>query len=122
MRDKPEIWLEKYRREHPKMGASPVNATYGFFFNHYKGMNIISAGSAEINPICKGWEHVSVSLVDRCPTWEEMCLIKNAFWKPDELVIQFHPPKENYYNLHPHVLHLWRNTNQAIELPPTEFL
>lgn len=23
-----------------------------------------------------GWEHVSVSLARRCPTWEEMCIIK----------------------------------------------
>jgi hypothetical protein len=24
-----------------------------------------------------GWDHVSVSLKDRCPTWEEMCLVKD---------------------------------------------
>ncbi|MCX8016968.1 MAG: hypothetical protein N2690_03550, partial [Rhodocyclaceae bacterium] len=23
-----------------------------------------------------GWEHVSVSRPDRCPTWEEMCRVK----------------------------------------------
>ena len=27
-----------------------------------------------------GWEHVSVSLARRCPTWEEMCMVKDIFW------------------------------------------
>lgn len=40
-----------------------------------------------------GWEHVSVSLSNRCPTWEEMCMVKDIFWGEDECVIQFHPPK-----------------------------
>jgi hypothetical protein len=41
------------------------------------------------------WEHVSVSLVDAvsdCPSWSEMCDVKNAFWDASECVVQFHPP------------------------------
>lgn len=38
-----------------------------------------------------GWEHVSVSLSNRCPTWEEMCMVKDIFWGEDECVIQFRP-------------------------------
>lgn len=34
-----------------------------------------------------GWEHVSVSRKDRCPTWEEMCQIKDMFWGKDDCVI-----------------------------------
>lgn len=49
-----------------------------------------------------GWEHVSVSLNNRCPTWEEMCMVKDIFWGEDECVIQFHPPKSA--NQHPSVL------------------
>lgn len=30
-----------------------------------------------------GWEHVSVSLRNRCPTWDEMCLVKDIFWRDD---------------------------------------
>jgi len=55
-----------------------------------------------------GWEHVSVSLLDRCPSWEEMCKIKALFWSDEDLVVQFHPPKSDYVNNHPHCLHLWR--------------
>ena len=67
-----------------------------------------------------GWEHVSVSTYDRCPTWEEMCHVKKLFWDPDDVVIQLHPAEKNYVNNHPYTLHLWRKagTNDFVELPP----
>lgn len=58
-----------------------------------------------------GWEHVSVSLdghPNRCPSWEEMCIVKGLFWPDDECVVQFHPPASEYVNIHPGCLHLWR--------------
>lgn len=68
-----------------------------------------------------GWEHVSVSLpgYSRCPTWEEMSLIKSLFWGEDDLVVQFHPPKEDHINTHPYCLHLWRKigTNEFCSRP-----
>lgn len=67
----------------------------------------------------EGWEHVSVSLKHRCPTWDEMCFVKNLFWSEDETVIQFHPPKSEYVNHHPFCLHLWRRIGAEAELPPT---
>ncbi len=54
------------------------------------------------------WDHVSVSLATRCPTWEEMCFIKKLFFKPEEAVMQLHPPATEYVNCHPYCLHLWR--------------
>lgn len=68
-----------------------------------------------------GWEHVSVSKMDRCPTWEEMCRVKDAFWDPEDVVIQIHPPASDYVNNHPFCLHLWRKagTNDFCELPPS---
>ena len=30
-----------------------------------------------------GWEHVSVSYRKRCPTWEEMCRVKDMFFEPE---------------------------------------
>lgn len=55
-----------------------------------------------------GWDHVSVSCPDRCPTWEEMCYVKDLFFDDEECVVQFHPPKSQYVNYHPRTLHLWR--------------
>ena len=67
-----------------------------------------------------GWDHVSVSLVDRCPTWDEMQAIKEKFFEDEECVIQFHPPKSRYVNTHLFVLHLWRKQGIDVELPPQE--
>lgn len=69
-----------------------------------------------------GWEHVSVSYPNRCPTWEEMCRVKNMFWNDDECVVQYHPPKSDYVNNHPYCLHLWRKCGKDFELPPKEFI
>lgn len=66
-----------------------------------------------------GWEHVSVSLPDRCPTWAEMSYFKNLFWDDSDCVIQYHPPKEDYINNHPYCLHLWRNMVLEIARPPS---
>lgn len=83
----------------------------------YKGKTLrIMCGIGE------GWDHVSVSLRHRCPTWNEMTAVKNLFFDPDELVIQFHPPKKDYVNFYKNVLHLWRPWDQVITLPPTWML
>ncbi len=66
-----------------------------------------------------GWEHVSVSTRGRCPTWEEMCWVKDLFWGEEECVIQYHPPRSVYVKTHPHCLHLWKPTVGNIETPPT---
>jgi len=65
-----------------------------------------------------GWEHVSVSMKNRCPTWEEMCAIKDLFWKDSECVVQYHPPKSEYVNNHPFCLHLWKKISGDFETPP----
>lgn len=66
-----------------------------------------------------GWDHISASLPDRCPTWDEMCLLKDLFFSSYELVLQFHPPKSEYVNHHPYTLHLWRPQKADIPLPPS---
>ena len=48
-----------------------------------------------------GWDHVSVAPAksNYTPTWDDMCAIKDLFFKDDEAVIQIHPPKSEYINL-----------------------
>lgn len=68
-----------------------------------------------------GWEHVSVSLCDfqsKCPTWIEMCIVKDYFWGDEECVVQFHPRKKDYIDVHKACLHLWRCTNKEFPMPP----
>jgi hypothetical protein len=70
-----------------------------------------------------GWEHVSVSTwTKKCPTWEDMCFIKDVFWNDDECVIQYHPARENYINNVSNCLHLWKPQNQEIPIPPKIFV
>ncbi len=92
--------------------------TYGF----NGAFDIASPTSGMFHVVCsngEGWEHVSVSLPDRCPTWDEMCWIKNLFWDEHECVVQFHPPKSAYVNMHPHCLHLWKPTVERMPTPPS---
>jgi len=71
-----------------------------------------------------GWEHVSlhtetVAGETVTPTWDEMCFVKDTFWQEEDCVVQFHPPKSEYVNMHPHVLHLWRPAGRNIDTPPS---
>jgi len=70
----------------------------------------------------EGWDHVSVSLPNRCPSWEEMCFVKDLFFEPHEAVMQLHPPRSEYVNYHKFCLHLWRPYNKRIPLPPSIFV
>ncbi len=65
-----------------------------------------------------GWDHISASYSNRCLTWEEMCMVRDIFFNEDETVIQYHPTKDNYVNIHPYTLHLWRPQNEKIPVPP----
>ncbi|WP_100065129.1 DUF7694 domain-containing protein [Miniphocaeibacter massiliensis] len=69
-----------------------------------------------------GWEHCSVSKKSKTPTWDEMNYIKDIFFKEDETVVQYHPKKSNYVNLHEHCLHMWRPLEDELPEPPTIFV
>ena len=69
-----------------------------------------------------GWDHVSVSLRDRCPTWDEMCQIKDVFFNEDECCIEYHPAKKDYVNIHPYCLHIWKPQGQTLPTPPRMFV
>lgn len=65
-----------------------------------------------------GWDHVSVSLAKRCPTWAEMERVKRLFFKPEEMAMQLHVPVEAHINFHNFCLHLWRPHKGEIPRPP----
>jgi hypothetical protein len=69
-----------------------------------------------------GWDHVSVSLPNRCPNWPEMEFIRRRFFKDDEAAMQYHASIADYVDGsrfgHPHCLHLWRPHAGAIPVPP----
>lgn len=99
------------------MFASPEGSLMGAFVvtlkKHVRALTIASNQ--------EGWEHVSVSLPDyeRCPTWPEMCQVKDMFWDEDDAVMQLHPPASDHVNNHQYCLHLWRPIGIDIPLPPS---
>lgn len=109
---------EKFRI---KIGPMRSDASFGnngqFMVNSLKFKRALFCQASD----GEGWEHVSVSTYDRCPTWEEMAHIKGLLWGDDDLVIQMHPPKADYVNCHQYCLHLWRKagTNEFCERPPS---
>ena len=69
-----------------------------------------------------GWDHVSVSLKNRCPTWDEMCVVKDVFFDKEECCIEYHPAEKDYVNFHPYCLHIWKPQNETIPTPPKIFV
>lgn len=120
MKQAPWEHLEKYR-----MLPSGRMILAGFIHKTGDGFGIFEYPIGK-NPLKiivgngDGWEHVSVSLPNRCPTWAEMCIVKDLFWKPEECVMQLHPPASEHVNCHPYCLHLWRPTiGPEIPRPPS---
>lgn len=115
--------LDKYRlrdfeRDHYHLKGDSGNGV----FKVYVGGKSFFVIASNIG----GWEHVSVSPVNRnrksCPTWDEMCTIKDMFFEEEETVVQFHPQKREYVNVHPYCLHLWRPKEDRIPRPPKLFV
>lgn len=105
--------LEIFRIHLPGLPRLSNTLNGAFQMGHIR--MIVSTGDI---PGSEGWEHVSVSTPTRCPTWEEMCIVKDLFWPEEEAVYQLHPPKSQYVNNHPYCLHMWRNANFPVALPP----
>lgn len=107
---------EKFRITTGPMASSAAVGNNGAFrFPAAPGRPALSVIASD----GEGWEHVSVSTPFRCPTWEEMCWIKDQFWGPEDCVVQFHPARSEYVNLHQFCLHLWRPVGTQIATPPT---
>ena len=51
--------------------------------------------------------HISVSLKNRNPNWDEMCFVKEKLLGDEMPAVQFHPPRSEYVNEHEHCLHIW---------------
>lgn len=53
------------------------------------------------------WLHLSVSRKGRLPSWDDMKFVKDTFAGEDALALQVFPPKAEFVNINPFVLHLW---------------
>ena len=96
---------------HPYYRNQKTGDSFGYFVIPGRAANgrrlqVIASDGEECD-----WDHVSVSLPDsptKCPSWDEMSIIKELFFEDTETVVQFHPPKEDHVSFHDGCLHLWR--------------
>jgi hypothetical protein len=106
---------EKYRVKKGPWATTPQDGNNGLFFlpgfRHGDVMQVFASDG-------EGWEHVSVSMPNRCPTWPEMCRVKELFWSDDDCVVQYHPPKSDWVNNHQYCLHMWRPVGVEVPRPP----
>ena len=65
-----------------------------------------------------GWDHVSVSRRNKCPSWREMEYVKRLFFRQDETAMQLHVPPADHISHHPFCLHLWKPQAADIPRPP----
>lgn len=110
--------LNEYRRREPaiiKFYGNAGDDKAGVFDvpSSVDGIRLLVVASSG-----EGWEHISVSREDRCPTWSEMEFIKRMFFKPDETAMQLHVPADDHISFHPFALHLWRPIGKEIPRPP----
>lgn len=113
MRNTPNVKAERYR---VRRGVMASDSHYG-----NNGAFLVPCGKETLMVVASdgaGWDHVSVSLQHRCPTWEEICFVKDLFFRDDEWAVQFHPARSAYVNDHPYCLHLWRCQSQETPKPP----
>ena len=104
--------LNQYRISLNGNMGSPSSGAFRIPIGNQLWNVIASSGS--------GWEHVSIIpyTADRCPKWSEMCALKDLFFRPEETVMQLHPAKSQYVNIHAYCLHLWRPIGENIPQPP----
>ena len=113
MREPGRKQVERHRLA-PADGGGRRNSSCGSFVIPRNGARFCVLVSDD-----HGWDHVSVTILkhERCPTWEEMCWVKGLFFRPNECVVQFHPPQDDYVNCHPYCLHLWKPQGREILTP-----
>lgn len=69
-----------------------------------------------------GWDHVSVDGDGTIPSWDTMVEVKNIFFKPDEVCVEYHPAESDYVNIAKDTLHIWRPQNVELPTPPIKFV
>lgn len=110
---------EQFRLRTGKYGSDPTYGNNGAFIVDplIPGRKLCTIASDGL-----GWEHVSVHVEQKggrqwTPNWQEMCWIKDMFWDPEDVVIQYHPAHSEYVNNHAYTLHLWRPTEAVLPVP-----
>lgn len=119
MRETPSLLVECGRILDGPYGTSMSDHCNGAFIIVVNGRTLRIMASDGTDEDAHGWEHVSVSRANKCPTWEQMCWVKDQFWEAEEVVFQLHPKRSEYISHHPYCLHMWRHKVIPCPAPPS---
>ena len=89
------LQIKAIDRDMPMLGGSYYDSISGKWLNFMFSIQM-------------GWEHLSVSMPSKTPSWDQMCVMKDIFFEEEEECFEYHPKKSEYVNIHPHCLHIWR--------------
>lgn len=89
------LQIKAIDRDMPMLGGSYYDSISGKWLNFMFSIQM-------------GWEHLSVSMPSKTPSWDQMCIMKEIFFDDEEECFEYHPKKSEYVNIHPHCLHIWR--------------
>jgi len=95
-------------------GWAPPNAPFswtrvergadgGKYRHDLSGQTVIISASIEDDG--RAWLHFSTAFAHRLPTWPEFVSTKEKFLGAEVKAIQIIPPRAEYVNIHPYVLH-----------------
>lgn len=120
--------LEKHRVTTGHFASNPGDPFGAFLIPGRGGKLRVIFGDGNLT----GWEHASACFLKPSgyrgkvravpPSWDQMAMVKDLFWKRDECCVQYHPPEEDYVNHCEGALHIWRPTNQQVPMPPIELV
>ena len=74
-------------------------------FVYRDGLKVICSISREKDG--RDWLHVSASRDNGLPSWDDMKAVKSIFCGHESKAIIVFPPRSEYVNINPDVLHLW---------------
>lgn len=108
--------LNDFRVKHPFWPQTDTSGVFKVMVGQRAFIVLASVGAIGEDGV---WEHISVTPKNqkRCPTWDEMCAIKDMFFGPDEACVEFHPKKSKYVNANEYCLHIWRPVNDNLRCP-----
>lgn len=126
MRATPWVIVEPFRLFEVPGWPSRYGDDFGCFLIPHRPtgveLRVIASSGSDTGDLgaAWAWDHVSVSLPNRCPNWPEMAFVKELFWDDSETAMQLHVPKSEHRNLHPYCLHLWCPRLVSIPRPPSD--
>ena len=87
----------------------------GASYRHRRGMVVILSIGLELDETW--WLHLSASHPKRIPGWGDMRNAKDIFLGVNAWAYSVLPPRVDYVNIHPNVLHLWSPFDGRPRLP-----